>query len=60
MTEQEIALSALLEERNKAVLDQIKTNPNLRLTLQQMTETFILVKLAEYELRLKQLENKNN
>lgn len=60
MTEQESILSTLLDERNQAVRDQIKKEPNLRLSLQQMTETFILVKLAEYELRLQKLEAKNN
>lgn len=58
MTDKETVLSALLDERNKAVLDQIKKEPNLRLSLPQMTETFILVKLAEYELRLQKLEAK--
>lgn len=59
MNELETALSALLDERNKAILEQIRKEPNLRLSLQQMTETFILVKLAEFELRLRNLENNN-
>ena len=58
MSELAETLSELLEERNKAVLDQIKKEPDLRLSLSQMTETFTLVKLAEYELRLRKLESK--
>ena len=58
MSELEGILSGLLDERNNAVREQMRKEPNLRLSLQQMTETFILVKLAEYELRLKKLESK--
>lgn len=58
MSELENILSSLLDERNNAVRERMIKEPNLRLSLQQMTETFMLVKMAEYELRLRKLESK--
>lgn len=54
--ELEAAFSALLDERNKSWTNQMQSEPNLRLSTSQMTETFVLTKLAEYELRLRSLE----
>lgn len=58
--ELEKIFSELLDERNKFWMDQMKAEPLLRFSTGQMTETFILTKLAEYELRLKNLENGKN
>lgn len=55
--EMEAVLAGLLDERNKSWVSQMKTEPNLRLSTSQMTETFVLTKLAEYELRLRNLES---
>jgi hypothetical protein len=54
--ELEAAFSALLNERNKSWTNQMQSDPNLKLSTSQMTETFVLTKLAEYELRLRNLE----
>jgi hypothetical protein len=56
--ELEVVFSELLAERNKSWVGQMKNEPNLRLATSQMTETFVLTKLAEYELRLRNLESK--
>jgi len=55
--ELEKIFSELLDERNKFWVGQMKRETLLRLSIGQMTETFILTKLAEYELRLRNLEN---
>lgn len=58
MDQLEIIFSDLLDEGIKFWVEQKKANPDLRLSTNQMTETFILTKLAEFELRLRNLENK--
>lgn len=55
--ELEVIFSELLDERNKFWVSQMESEPNLRLSTSQMTETFVLTKLAEYELRLRSLES---
>lgn len=55
--ELEAIFSELLDERNKSWVVQMKAEPNLKLSTSQMTDTFVLTKLAEYELRLRNLES---
>ena len=55
--ELEAIFSELLDERNKSWVAQMKAEPNLKLSTSQMTDTFVLTKLAEYELRLRNLES---
>jgi len=50
-------MSDIIDQLNSYVYDRIKSEPNLRLSKTQMAETFILTKLAEFQLRLRQLEN---
>jgi hypothetical protein len=58
-TELEQILINILEERNSYVLDYMKGQPGLNLSISDMGLGFIFQKLAEFEARLRLLEKGN-